>query len=175
MAQKRTRNLGFKLGKDLLNNSLVKIILAVVATGSFAIAFGQEKIAQLIPFTQSTQSTCLKQFYRSEPPYLSKASLQKNTTALCFNGFNVMYSGVSKTPLWSAEYLSPARLSQKIKREDSFHEETRLPASDRAVLSDYKGSGYDRGHMSPNADMPDKQSQADSFSLANMVPQVLPT
>ena len=171
MAQKRTRNLGFKLGKDLLNNSLVKIILAVVATGSFAIAFGQEKIAQLIPFTQSTQSTCLKQFYRSEPPYLSKASLQKNTTALCFNGFNVMYSGVSKTPLWSAEYLSPARLSQKIKREDSFHEETRLRASDRAVLSDYKGSGYDRGHMSPNADMPDKQSQADSFSLANMVPQ----
>ncbi|WP_228146123.1 DNA/RNA non-specific endonuclease [Acinetobacter sp. ANC 4648] len=155
----------------MLKNSLVKIILGVIATGSFAIAFGQEKIAQLMPFTKTTSSTCLKQFYRSEPPFLTKASLQKNSSALCFNGFNVMYSGVSKTPLWSAEYLSPARLSQKIKREDSFHEEMRLSPSDRALLSDYKGSGYDRGHMAPNADMPDKQSQADSFSLANMVPQ----
>ena len=156
-----------------LKNSIVKIVLGVVATGSFAIAFGQEKISQLIPFTQgsSNNSECLNQFYRDEPPILTKNSLKKNSYPLCFNGFNVMYSGVSKTPLWTAEYLSPSRLSQKIKREDNFHEEERVSSNHRALLSDYRGSGYDRGHMSPNADMSNTASQFDSFSLANMVPQ----
>ncbi|RZG76418.1 DNA/RNA non-specific endonuclease [Acinetobacter sp. WCHAc060025] len=156
-----------------LKNSIVKIVLGVVATGSFAIAFGQEKISQLIPFTQgsSNNSECLNQFYRDEPPILTKDSLKKNSYPLCFNGFNVMYSGVSKTPLWTAEYLSPSRLSQKIKREDNFHEEERVSSNHRALLSDYRGSGYDRGHMSPNADMSNTASQFDSFSLANMVPQ----
>ena len=32
-------------------------------------------------------------------------------------------------------------------------------------------SGFDRGHMSPNGDMSTRQSQPDSFSLANMIPQ----
>lgn len=148
-------------------------MLGLVATGSFAIAFGQEKILQLLPFTQgsSLNSECLNQFYRDQPPILMKDSLKKNSYPLCFNGFNVMYSGVSKTPLWTAEYLSPQRLSQKIKREDSFHEEERISSQHRALLSDYRGSGYDRGHMSPNADMSTKASQFDSFSLANMVPQ----
>ena len=171
MARKKSRKTSVISGRNLLNNSLVKMVLGVVATGSFAFAFGQEKIAQYIPFTTSGSSECLKQFYREEPPFLAKESLQKNTYPLCFNGFNVMYSGMSKTPLWTAEHLSPQRLSQKIKREDSFHEETRVSEKHRALLSDYRASGYDRGHMSPNADMPDKASQYDSFSLANMVPQ----
>ena len=153
-----------------LKQNMGKVLLGVIAIGSFAIAFGGGKVKNLLP-TQTSNSQCLTQFYQNIPPILSKASLQKNSYALCFNGFNVMYSGVSKTPLWSAEHLTPQRLSVKIKREDSFHEETRIPEQYRAVLADYRGSGYDRGHMSPNADMSNKVSQADSFSLANMVPQ----
>lgn len=155
-----------------MSNLAVKSILGLVAAGGFALSFGQEGISQYIPFSSSSSnSTCLKQFYREQPPVLVKEKLQKNTYPLCFNGFNVMYSGVSKTPLWTAEYLSVQRLSQKIAREDSFHEELQVSASDRATLADYRGSGYDRGHMSPNADMPTKEAQFDSFSLANMVPQ----
>ncbi|WOE31023.1 MULTISPECIES: DNA/RNA non-specific endonuclease [unclassified Acinetobacter] len=150
----------------------LKIILGLIASCSFAIAFGQEKISQWVQSTSlSTNTACLNQFYRDTPPYLVKDSLKKDSYPLCFNGFNVMYSGRSKTPLWSAEALTPQRLSQKIPREDSFHEETRVPSAYRAVLADYKGSGFDRGHMAPNADMPNKEAQSDSFSLANMVPQ----
>ncbi|WP_420714367.1 DNA/RNA non-specific endonuclease [Acinetobacter sp. MD2] len=120
----------------------------------------------------STESSaCLNQFYQDAPPFLTKDNLNRNSYPLCYNGFNVMYSGMSKTPLWSAEHLTPARFNQKIKREDNFHEETQIPVEYRARLADYRASGYDRGHMSPNADMSDKASQSDSFSLANMVPQ----
>lgn len=153
-----------------LSEHFGKIILACIAAGSFAIAFGSEKISQWFS-PLSTNSTCLNQFYREVPPALNKESLKKDSYPLCFNGFNVLYSGISKTPLWSAEHLNAERLSVKIKREDNFHEETRVDQRHRALLSDYRGSGYDRGHMAPNGDMPNKNSQSDSFSLSNMVPQ----
>lgn len=170
MAKKKSSSGGVL--SQLFNQNGVKAILGVVAAGSFAIAFGQEKIQQFVSNTgSSSNSACLDQFYRDVPPYLMKESLDKHSYPLCFNGFNVMYSGVSKTPLWVAEALTPSRLSQKIPREDSFHEEERIDRTHRATLADYKASGYDRGHMAPNADMPNKEAQFDSFSLANMVPQ----
>ena len=119
-------------------------------------------------FTQCSQS-----FYGGAYPEFINSKLSQQTQALCMDGFAVMYSGVSRTPLWSAEYLDRNRLQQakQIDREDSFHEESRLPQSMRAKLSDYSGSGYDRGHLAPNADMANRSQQYDSFSLANIAPQ----
>lgn len=119
-------------------------------------------------FTQCSQS-----FYGGVYPEFTNVKLSSKTQALCMDGFAVMYSGVSRTPLWSAEYLDRKRLQQakQIDREDSFHEESRLPKSMRAKLSDYSGSGYDRGHLSPNGDMANRSQQYDSFSLANIAPQ----
>ena len=118
-------------------------------------------------------SQCSQSFYGGVYPEFTNPKLSNNTQALCMDGFAVMYSGVSRTPLWSAEYLDRKRLQQakQIDREDSFHEESRLPKSARASLSDYSGSGYDRGHLAPNADMANRSQQYDSFSLANIAPQ----
>ena len=116
---------------------------------------------------------CSESFYEGVYPEFTNDKLSNKTQALCMDGFVVMYSGVSRTPLWSAEHLDRKRLQQakEIDREDSFHEESKLPDSARASLSDYSGSGYDRGLLAPNADMANRSQQYDSFSLANIAPQ----
>ncbi|MBO1516893.1 DNA/RNA non-specific endonuclease [Psychrobacter sp. F2608] len=144
--------------QGVLNNSIMAVFAIVVGLSS----------AQADDLTQCSQS-----FYGGVYPEFTNTKLDKNTQALCMDGFAVMYSGVSRTPLWSAEHLDRRRLQQAktIDREDSFHEESRLPKSMRASLSDYSGSGYDRGHLAPNANMANRSQQYDSFSLANIAPQ----
>lgn len=118
-------------------------------------------------------SECPKLFFDGAPPTLSKAALRADTQEICYMHFAVLHSGVSHTPLWSAEHLTrdDVAAAHDMVREDVFHPEPSLPPGDRAELEDYRGSGYDRGHMAPSGDMPDAQSQAESFTLANMVPQ----
>ncbi|MGO2385564.1 MULTISPECIES: DNA/RNA non-specific endonuclease [unclassified Psychrobacter] len=142
-----------------MKNSITMTVMAVVVSITSAHADD---------FTQ-----CSESFYGGVYPEFINTKLSNKTQALCMDGFAVMYSGVSRTPLWSAEYLARKRLQQakEIDREDSFHEESRLPKSARASLSDYSGSGYDRGHLAPNADMANRSQQYDSFSLANIAPQ----
>lgn len=144
--------------QGVLNNSIMVVFAIVVGLSS----------AQADDLTQCSQS-----FYGGVYPEFTNTKLDKKTQALCMDGFAVMYSGVSRTPLWSAEHLDRRRLQQAktIDREDSFHEESRLPKSMRASLSDYSGSGYDRGHLAPNANMATRSQQYDSFSLANIAPQ----
>ncbi len=116
-------------------------------------------------------SLCLDEFYAEAPPEIINKKLNFNSFPLCNQGFTVHYSGISKTPIWVAEKLSPERLSIRIKREDNFHADDRLPVSAQATLEAYRNSGYDRGHMAPNADMNNKISQYQSFALSNIIPQ----
>lgn len=121
----------------------------------------------------ASSQTCEVNYYQSLTPIIVNQKLASNTKPLCFNGFAVMYSVNSRTALWSAEHLTKQRLNQarQLPREDSFHEEPRLSKNEQAYLSDYTNSGFDRGHLSPNADMADTNQQSDSFSLANIFPQ----
>ena len=159
-----------KLHLFLCVQNIRKILFTAMLIASTPLTFANDQLSQMLPFS-SGDGACLTPFYRDVPPLLNKESLKKNSYAFCLNGFNVMYSGVSKTPLWSAEYLTPERFSSHIKREDNFHEEMRVQADHRALLTDYRASGYDRGHMAPSGDMTNSTAQFDSFSLINIVPQ----
>jgi endonuclease G len=117
--------------------------------------------------------TCADHFLGGDPPAITSESLAKKTQMLCFEAYAVMHSGVSRTPIWSAEHLTAKQVEQAkgLQRKNAFHAEDRLPPSDRAELADYVRSGYDRGHMSPSGDMPTESAQNESFSMANMIPQ----
>lgn len=116
---------------------------------------------------------CPTHYMDGRLPEIRNDRLAASTRELCYGEFGIMHSGVTRTPLWSAEYLRPEKLelARTLSRDNAFHPEFRLPRSERAELRDYARSGYDRGHMAPNANMPDRRSQYESFTLANMVPQ----
>lgn len=116
---------------------------------------------------------CGENYYSSEAPDITNENLKVRVVELCHDGFGVMHSGVTATPLWSAQYLTAQRVydAKKIDRIDKFYAEPRLKASERSELSHYSRSGYDRGHLAPSADMSSANSQANSFSLSNIIPQ----
>ena len=91
---------------------------------------------------------------------------------LCFDDFAIYYSPTDKKPIYTVEKLNGEQLqAPRPRRTNQFYEEARLPINERALLADYRGSGYDRGHNVPAGDMTRERGMAQSFSLANMMPQ----
>lgn len=116
---------------------------------------------------------CADQLWAGQPPRLLNPKLAANTQQICYSGYALLHAGVTRTALWSAEHLTHERIAAAriLARINSFHADPNLPPDQRADLSDYARSGFDRGHMAPSGDMPDPRSQEESFSLANMIPQ----
>lgn len=123
----------------------------------------------------AARDACPEFFANNTEPKLTKPRLEEKTVPICFIEFGVLHSGLSRGPLWSAEHLTADALAagQDVPRpqSNSFHEEDAIPEEDRATLDDYRRSGYDRGHMTPNSDLSTEVAKEESFSLANIVPQ----
>jgi endonuclease G len=130
--------------------------------------------ALAVLFTTHSQAAadfaeCPQFFANKKPPIVAPRPMQR---ALCYDAFAILHSGESKTAVYVAQKLNRASVEDADeKRKDKFFADARLRSSERATLADYKRSGWSKGHLAPAGDMPTEEAMAQSFSLANMVPQ----
>ena len=83
-----------------------------------------------------------------------------------------IYNPDCKIPYYSAEIITARNSEENVPRKNTFKEDPKLEEDVRSTLADYKGSGFDRGHMAPAADFRySADAMAESFLLSNMVPQ----
>src|SRR5881628_2262758 len=92
-----------------------------------------------IPITVSAEPApqgCEEHFLGGMMPDTSRSRAQK-TRQLCYSEFALLHSGLTKTPIWSAEHLTSERLdaASGLKRKNPFHAESRLSPDERAELA----------------------------------------
>ena len=130
--------------------------------------------SKVLPTTQTGNgadsfSACRQFFAGGKPPVVTPRPTNRD---LCFDAFAILHSGESKTAVFVAEKLNRASIvDADEKRTNKFFPDARLRSAERSTLDDYKGSGFNRGHMAPAGDMPTAQAMAQSFSLVDMVPK----
>ncbi|MBQ0071238.1 MAG: DNA/RNA non-specific endonuclease [Spirochaetales bacterium] len=87
-------------------------------------------------------------------------------------GYTLSYNEEYEVPDWVAYELTRDEVAvQAVDRKDNFRADAAITTLS-ADLNDYKGSGFDRGHMAPAADFRwSPESMDDTFFLSNMCPQ----
>lgn len=89
-----------------------------------------------------------------------------------YTGYSLCYRESYEQAEWAATCLTREKVSKKASgRTDNFRPDPAVPTGS-STLADYKGSGYDRGHLVPAADLAwSEKSMDDSFYMTNMSPQ----
>ena len=86
--------------------------------------------------------------------------------------YTVGYDETRRNPAWSAYRLPADILPQKFPRPTRFRADTRTRAAVRS--EDYTGSGFDRGHLTPNHAIATRfgaAAQEETFLMSNIIPQ----
>jgi endonuclease G, mitochondrial len=85
--------------------------------------------------------------------------------------FKLAYSEMHEQAIWVFYMLTPEFLNSSIYRTNDFRVDPEIETGS-ATPEDYKGSGYDRGHLCPAADMKiNESSVSESFFMSNISPQ----
>ena len=108
----------------------------------------------------------------SIPVYSSSATESVKTGEVHdYNGFTLSYKEDYEVSEWVSYVLTRDELNAVTGRSNKFHEDKKI-STGSAVTSDYTGTGYDRGHLAPAADLEwSVESMEDSFLMSNMTPQ----
>ena len=112
-------------------------------------------------------------FASNPAPHIMKYGCPQYNPIRVRSSYVVSYDSRNKNTYWSYEYLTKDDLVGPADRKNSsFMVDKSFPEEHQVKLSDYKGSGFDRGHMAPAGDHKNfQEAMDDTFYLSNMTPQ----
>ena len=106
--------------------------------------------------------------------YKEKFINESNCNQIIDNEFIVMCYDYQKKAVKSVSYtlLGDLMNEANIDKRPSFHVEKELKSKDRISSTDYTNSGYDKGHLAPDAAFDWSKESLDAvYTLANIIPQ----
>jgi endonuclease G len=97
--------------------------------------------------------------------------LEDDDIVTIHTGYALAYEEEHEQPKWVAYHLTRDEVYGVHERQDNFRADPSI-STGSAELDDYRGSGYDRGHLIPAADQTwTEEAMSDSFYMSNMSPQ----
>lgn len=119
--------------------------------------------------SQKKQKRAVVTYSNLEIPKWETTTTQQKITN---QGYTSSYNTTYGIPNWVAYELTRSEAaSQAAERTNNFKPDPKVKGKS-ATNSDYKGSGYDKGHMAPAADMKwSKNVMEESFYFTNICPQ----
>ncbi len=104
-------------------------------------------------------------------PNMEIPATENEKSIVHHTAYSLLYSEEHEQAIWIAYELTSEETNKKFDRSDKFIVDPAIKTGS-ATNADYKGSGYDRGHLAPAADMSwSNQTMQESFYYSNMSPQ----
>jgi endonuclease G len=113
--------------------------------------------------------------FNIKPTVITKLEIPKinyNEFVTTHTGYSLSYNEIHEQANWVAYELTKEKTNKQFERTNKFIIDPKIKTKS-ANDKDYKGSGYDRGHLAPASDMGySKITMGESFYYSNMSPQL---
>ncbi|MET0645622.1 MAG: DNA/RNA non-specific endonuclease [Pyrinomonadaceae bacterium] len=156
------------LASPLANGQSVDLqfLLGIQTTGTFRFFLNVEAVTQA-PASSSEHLTM------GNPSNATSDVNQPTNYLMEKPQYALSYHRDRGTPIWTSWHLDTSWTTGSGQRQDDFRADTTLPAGWYQVQgTDYSGSGFDRGHMTPSADrLRTNADNSATFLMTNMIPQ----
>jgi endonuclease G len=147
-----------------------KITLIIIAVIFYSCDFvrpsGSDPVPEQEPINVDSIIHTVHQIANLEFPFAENAD-----DIILYTGFSFAFNDAHKQSDWVVYMLCRERINNPVtKRKDNFRTDPAVKTG-TATAADYRGSGYDRGHLVPSADMLWSEVAMDeSFFFSNMSP-----
>lgn len=150
------------------------IIFGIISVIAGLIYFVQDVVSLFSQVVETTgQEVLMQQGESLQQEIYQYPKVGKNTPnqLLGYTGHTLSYNNKTLLPNWVAYELTRKEAEGELPRKDRFRQDPHVNGR-QAEETDYKHSGWDRGHMAPAGDMKwSSKAMDDTYYFTNICPQ----